>query len=453
MEIPLGLIPCLMTKGESAWRKVKIGGSRAKFPSGVFRRCNLVIFLGFAFSLVLCAEAGQQPEAAETSEGSMNSFDSGSWITKWYGRGMESSNAGSDPGEGPSFIQRRVPGESTGPQYVHVSSDTDRRGPPAEQEAPQLPPSEPPAQPAAGPSNANSTFPYDENHTIGGDSVASIRNRILANAGDISYEEAHYRAEDLFEIKTKLIQRMAQWDIDGDWMNRGARALDYPKTKSGEYSLDQLYAFHSDLEKYGPMSDTFSLLKEKSVETAMEKKEKQHSGNALKSEVLRLREDIFLMDAGLGTPIICMQDAPTGVPINRTTRFENKVGSLDLVAGESPIKKHILERFFIDLVAGESLIKERAAARFKKLVGSTDVVAGEPLLLPRRFRKNRAWMKLNKIWRTNTKRQSMGARAATIAQQESSYQSRRTPMSTPLIKNYVTSLFRTIVILIIGVTT
>ncbi|KAI3725389.1 hypothetical protein L1987_65176 [Smallanthus sonchifolius] len=40
MEIPLGLIPRLMTKGESAWRKVKIGGSREKFPSGVFRRCN-----------------------------------------------------------------------------------------------------------------------------------------------------------------------------------------------------------------------------------------------------------------------------------------------------------------------------------------------------------------------------------------------------------------------------
>lgn len=52
-------------------------------------------------------------------------------------------------------------------------------------------------------------------------------------------------------------------------------------------------------------------------------------------------------------------------------------------------------------MAGESLIKERAAARFNDLVGSTDVVAGEPLLLlPRRFR---AWMKLNKIWRTNTK--------------------------------------------------
>jgi hypothetical protein len=80
-----------------------------------------------------------------------------------------------------------------------------------------------------------------------------------------------------------------------------------------------------------------------------------------------------------------MQDEPTGVPINRATRFENKVGSLDLVAGES-------------------LIKERAAARVKDLVGSTDVVAGEPLLLlPRRFRQNRAWMELNKIWRTKTK--------------------------------------------------
>ena len=109
------------------------------------------------------------------------------------------------------------------------------------------------------------------------------------------------------------------------------------------------------------------------------------SGNALQSEVLRLREEMFLVDAGLGTPRICMQDELTGVPINRATRFENKVGSLDLVAGES-------------------LIKERAAARFNDLVGSTDVVAGEPLLLlPRRFRQNRAWMELNKIWRTNTK--------------------------------------------------
>ena len=99
-----------------------------------------------------------------------------------------------------------------------------------------------------------------------------------------------------------------------------------------------------------------------------------------------------------------MQDELTGLPIKRATRFENKVGSKNVVAGESLIKKRIFERFFIDLVAGESLIKERAAARFNDLVGSIDVVAGEPLLLlPRRFRQNRAWMELNKILRTNTK--------------------------------------------------
>lgn len=115
---------------------------------------------------------------------------------------------------------------------------------------------------------------------------------------------------------------------------------------------------------------------------------------------------MFLVDAGPGTPKICMQDEPTGVPINRATRFENKVGSLSLnvVAGESLIKKRILERFFIDLVAGESLIKERAAARFPDFGGSLDVVAGEPLLLlPRRFRQNRAWVELKKIWRTKKK--------------------------------------------------
>jgi len=129
-----------------------------------------------------------------------------------------------------------------------------------------------------------------------------------------------------------------------------------------------------------------------------------------------------------------MQDKPTGVPINRAARFDNKVGSPDVVAGESLIKKraaagsnkvgstdvkvageslikeraaagsNISERLFIDPVAGESLIKERAAARSNDSAGSADVVAGEPLILPPQiFRQNRAWMEPNKIWRTNRK--------------------------------------------------
>lgn len=131
------------------------------------------------------------------------------------------------------------------------------------------------------------------------------------------------------------------------------------------------------------------------------------SGNAPQSSVLRLRfrEDFFFLDAGLGTPKICMQDELTGLAIKRATRFENKnkVGSKNVVAGESLIQKRIFERFFIDLVAGESLIKERAAARFNDFVGSLDVAAGEPLLLPQRFRQNRAWVELKKIWRTKKK--------------------------------------------------
>ena len=91
---------------------------------------------------------------------------------------------------------------------------------------------------------------------------------------------------------------------------------------------------------------------------------------------------MFPVDAGPGTPIIRMQDELTRVPIN-AARFDNKVGSPDVVACESPIK-------------------ERAAARLNDLAGSADVVAGEPLILsPRIFRQNRAWMEPNKIWRTN----------------------------------------------------
>lgn len=104
---------------------------------------------------------------------------------------------------------------------------------------------------------------------------------------------------------------------------------------------------------------------------------------AFLSSVLRLRwrKKMFLVDAGLGTPRICMQDEPTGVPINRATRFENKVGFRD----------------------EKSVIKERTATRFHDFFGSLDVVAGEPLLLPRKFRFFRGEMELKKILRTNKK--------------------------------------------------
>nr|BCT43294.1 ribosomal protein S1 [Musa coccinea] len=128
------------------------------------------------------------------------------------------------------------------------------------------------------------------------------------------------------------------------------------------------------------------------------------NGIALQSSVLRLRlkGKMFLVDAGPGTPLNCMEDELT---LNRATshRFENKVGSLHVVAGDSQIKERINDRLLMDLVAGQSQIKERAALRFHSFVGSLDVLAGEPLLLPRGLRQNRAWMELMKNWRTNNK--------------------------------------------------
>lgn len=129
------------------------------------------------------------------------------------------------------------------------------------------------------------------------------------------------------------------------------------------------------------------------------------AGNALRSEVSRLRDETFLLDSGLGTPKICTQDELTRVPANRSvTKFENMVGFQERVAREIPVRGMFLERFFVDLLGNDPVLKEQAAVKFSELVESTDAVAGEPvLLLPRRFRQNRAWTELNKNWRGNKK--------------------------------------------------
>lgn len=86
-------------------------------------------------------------------------------------------------------------------------------------------------------------------------------------------------------------------------------------------------------------------------------------GKAFISSVLRLRwrKKMFLVDAGLGTPMECLENELARVPNYRTSRFESKVGS----------------------------------------VGS--LKDADPLLLPRKLRQNRAWMELKNIWLTNKK--------------------------------------------------
>lgn len=109
-------------------------------------------------------------------------------------------------------------------------------------------------------------FPYEPDELIGGDSVLSIQRRLLASKPFPSAEEidfARMQAEDLFEVKVQIIQRMKVLDPTGDWMRQGARALDSPNSATGESSLKRLYSFLEDLDRNGKTSRAFFSLSEK----------------------------------------------------------------------------------------------------------------------------------------------------------------------------------------------
>ncbi|KAF5789986.1 hypothetical protein HanRHA438_Chr09g0389261 [Helianthus annuus] len=57
------------------------------------------------------------------------------------------------------------------------------------------------------------------------------------------------QAEDLFEVKVQIIQRMQVLDPTGDWMRQGARALDSPNSATGESSLKRLNSFLDELDR------------------------------------------------------------------------------------------------------------------------------------------------------------------------------------------------------------
>lgn len=130
------------------------------------------------------------------------------------------------------------------------------------------------------------------------------------------------------------------------------------------------------------------------------------SGNALEAKVVRLREETYLIDAGVGRARTATANELIKPPKSAgPARFSSKVGFLNPVKGESTVKNLILQRCFVDLVTGDSRTKQHAAARFDDMIGQADAVGGgeQPLLLPRRFRKNRAWLELKNMWRSNKK--------------------------------------------------
>lgn len=129
----------------------------------------------------------------------------------------------------------------------------------------------PPAHPLAsgeaeaGPSNRPPqvvSYPYRLDEVIGGDSVRSIQRRLLAAAGSTFplYEEIRWaedNAKDIFEAKVHIIQQMAHLDPAGDWLGRGACALENSRTKTGEEPYARLLQIGESLEREGTQSPFF----------------------------------------------------------------------------------------------------------------------------------------------------------------------------------------------------
>ena len=127
---------------------------------------------------------------------------------------------------------------------------------------------------------------------------------------------------------------------------------------------------------------------------------------ALNAKAVRLRDDTYLIDAGVGRPRTALASELADPPKSAgPATFSTKVGFLHAARGESTVKNSLLQRCFVDLVTGDSRTKLNAAARFEDMVGQTDsACAGEqPLLLPRMFRKQRAWQELQHRWKFNRK--------------------------------------------------
>lgn len=136
-------------------------------------------------------------------------------------------------------------------------------------EAGPVPPGNPVASPGGEAGPANQTlpvvpYPYQPDEVIGGDCVLSIERRLLAKYSFPSSEViqlTRIQAEDLFEVKVEIIKLMAGLDPTGDWMGRGARALENSRTATGEESLERLYALLEDLQRGGVRSSTYFKLK------------------------------------------------------------------------------------------------------------------------------------------------------------------------------------------------
>jgi hypothetical protein len=148
-----------------------------------------------------------------------------------------------------------------------TGSTSAERGTPVHQpESGRAPPADQPRGGEAGPSNQppqGVPYPYHPEEVIGGDSVLSIEGRLLRDQiapSPIDIYLARVNAEELFEVKVDIIRKMTVLDPTGDWMRRGARALDNRHTSTGESSLERLLSLLDEINRDGVDSSAFRSL-------------------------------------------------------------------------------------------------------------------------------------------------------------------------------------------------
>lgn len=94
--------------------------------------------------------------------------------------------------------------------------------------------------------------------------MEAITRRFLN--GETSYgaiEFARIRAEDHFEVKVDICREMSSLAPEQPWLERGARALENPRTATGAESLERLYSILNDLRERGRESASFKTLQAK----------------------------------------------------------------------------------------------------------------------------------------------------------------------------------------------
>lgn len=106
--------------------------------------------------------------------------------------------------------------------------------------------------------------PPQADEVIGGDSIDSITHRLLRNISEPTARQiqmARYEAQDLFDVKVEILRKMSVLDPTGDWLEKGARALESSHSISGEMTLDKLYEWLSELQTLGVNSSIYRYLR------------------------------------------------------------------------------------------------------------------------------------------------------------------------------------------------